>query len=66
MRATPTEIGRPTRSSTWRRNRTAISVGVPEISSSPRTSRKASSIESPSTSGVVSSNTLYTALLASE
>ena len=33
---------------------------------SPRTSRNASSIESPSTSGVVSSNTANTALLASE
>ena len=31
----------------------------------PRTSRNASSIESPSTSGVVSSNTSKTALLAS-
>ena len=34
-----------------------ISVGVPEMCSSPRTSRNASSIDSPSTSGVVSSNT---------
>jgi hypothetical protein len=32
----------------------------------PRTSRNASSIDSPSTSGVVSSNTRNTALLASE
>ena len=64
--ATPTVIGRPTRSSTSRRSRTAISVGVPEIRRSPRTSRNASSIDSPSTSGVVSSNTSNTALLASE
>jgi hypothetical protein len=66
VRATPTVIGRPTRSSTSRRNRTAISVGVPEIRPIPRTSRNASSIESPSTSGVVSSKTANTALLASE
>ena len=52
--ATPTVIGRPTRSRTSRRRRTAISVGVPEIRRSPRTSRKASSIDSPSTSGAVS------------
>jgi len=39
-----------------RRSRTAISVGVPASRSMPRTSRNASSIESPSTSGVVSSN----------
>ena len=32
----------------------------------PRTSRNASSIDSPSTSGVASSNTRNTALLASE
>ena len=55
--ATPTVIGRPTRSRTSRRSRTAISAGVPAIRSSPRTSRNASSIDSPSTSGVVSSNT---------
>ena len=54
MLATPTVIGRPTRSRTSRRSRAAISVGEPEIRSSPRTSRNASSIESPSTSGVVS------------
>ena len=52
--ATPTVIGRPTRSRTSRRSRAAISVAEPEIRSSPRTSRNASSIESPSTSGVVS------------
>ena len=52
--ATPTVIGRPTRSRTSRRRRTAISVGVPEIRRSPPTSRNASSIDSPSTSGVVS------------
>ena len=64
--ATPTVIGRPTCSRTSRRRRAAISGGEPEIRSMPRTSRKASSIESPSTTGVVSSNTRYTALLASE
>ena len=37
--------------------RTAISSGLPAMRSMPRTSRNASSIESPSTSGVVSSNT---------
>jgi hypothetical protein len=62
--ATPTVIGRPTRSRTFRFNCAAISTGVPASRLSPRTSRNASSIESPSTSGVVSSNTLYTALLA--
>ena len=65
VRAIPTVIGRPTRSSTSRRSLTAISVGEPEIRPSPRTSRKASSIDRPSTSGVVFSNTLKTALLAS-
>ena len=56
--ATPTVIGRPTRSSTFCFRRTAISAGVPgEPLACPRTSRNASSIESPSTSGVVSSNT---------
>ena len=64
--ATPTVIGRPTCSSTRRRNRTAICTGVPVIRSSPRTSRNASSIERPSTSGAVSLNTSNTALLASE
>ncbi len=63
--ATPTVTGRPTWSRTSRRSRTAISVGVPEISRSPPTSRKASSIDSPSTNGVVSSNTSNSALLAS-
>jgi len=43
----------------------AILAGVPASRRSPRTSRNASSIERPSTSGVVSSNTRYTALLAS-
>jgi hypothetical protein len=57
VRATPTVIGRPTRSRTSRRSRIAISMGVPEIRLSPRTSRNASSIDSPSTRGVVSSNT---------
>ena len=64
--ATPTVIGRPTRSLTSRRSRAAISTGVPASRSRPRTSRNASSIESPSTSGVVSSNTSYTAFEASE
>ena len=63
--ATPTVIGRPTRSRTSRRSFTAISAGVPEILSIPRTSRNASSIESPSTSGAVRSKTSNTALLAS-
>ena len=63
--ATPTVIGSPTSSSTSRRSRSAISTGVPNARSIPRTSRKASSIESPSTSGVVFSNTSNTALLAS-
>ena len=66
VRATPTVIGRPTRSRTSRRSATAISVGVPETLRRPPTSRNASSIDSPSTSGVVSSNTANTALLASE
>ena len=66
MRAIPTVIGSPTRSSTAARSRVAISTGEPAIRSMPRTSRNASSIESPSTSGEVSSNTRYTALLASE
>ena len=59
-------IGRPTRSRTvaraaGRRSRPAC----PTIRRSPPTSRNASSIEMPSTSGVVSSNTSNTALLAS-
>ena len=66
VRATPTVIGRPTRSSTSRRSRTAISTGDPESRRIPRTSRNASSIDSASTNGVVSSNTAKTALLASE
>ena len=47
-------------------NGTAISVGEPASRRNPRTSRNASSIDSPSTSGVVSSKTANTALLASE
>ena len=66
VRATPTVMGRPTCSRTSRRSRTAISVGVPDTRRRPPTSRKASSIDSPSTSGVVFSNTANTALLASE
>jgi hypothetical protein len=65
FRATPTEIGSPTRSRTSRRSRRAISTGVPPIRSRPRTSRKASSIESRSTSGAVSSKMSATARLAS-
>jgi hypothetical protein len=65
VRATPTVIGRPTRSRTSRRRRAAISAGEPEMRRMPRTSRKASSIESASTTGVASSNTLNIALLAS-
>ena len=64
--ATPTVMGRPTRSRTARRNRTAISTGVPETRFSPPTSMNASSIDSPSTSGEVSSKTSNTFLLASE
>ena len=64
VRATPTLIGRPTRSRTAPRRRTAISAGVPAVRHSPLTSRNASSIEMPSTNGVVSSNTSNTALLA--
>ena len=63
--ATPIVIGRPTRSSTVRRSRTAISTGSPAIRRMPLTSRNASSIDSPSTSGEVSSNTAKTARLAS-
>ncbi len=66
VRATPTVIGRPTRSRTWRRSRTAMSSGVPVIRARPPTLRKASSIEIPSTRGVVSSKIANTALLASE
>ena len=65
VRATPTEMGRPTRSRTSRRSFPAISLGRPETRNSPPTSRKASSIDSPSTSGVVSPNTSNTARLAS-
>ena len=65
VRATPTVIGRPTSSRTRRRRRAAMSRGVPAIRSIPRTSMKASSIDSPSTAGEMSSNTSYTALLAS-
>ena len=62
--ATPTVIGRPTRSRTSRRRRMAISTGVPETRHSPPTSRNASSMESPSTSGVVCRKTSNTSLLA--
>jgi hypothetical protein len=64
--ATPTVIGRPTRSRTSRRSRTAMSSGEPEIRSRPRTSRNASSIDTFSTTGAVSAKTSETALLASE
>ena len=63
--AIPTVMGRPTRSRISRRSRVAISRGGPAMCSRPRTSRNASSIESPSTSGVVRSNTSNTSLLAS-
>ena len=66
MRATPTVMGRPTRSMTSRRSPTAISSGVPEMRRNPPTSRNASSIDSPSTTGVVCRNTSKTALLAAE
>ena len=66
VRATPTVIGRPTRSRDRRRSRMAMSIGGPAIRWSPRTSRKASSIERPSTSGEVSAKISNTALLASE
>ena len=66
VRATPTVMGSPTRSSTWRRRRMAMSIGGPAMRSSPRTSRKASSIDSPSTNGDVSAKISNTALLASE
>ena len=66
VRAIPTVIGSPTSSSTLRRSLAAIASGGPASRSSPRTSRNASSMESPSTSGVVSSNNAKTALLASE
>ncbi len=42
-----------------------MSTGAPAIRHSPATSRKASSIDSPSTIGVVRSNTSNTARLAS-
>ena len=63
--AIPTVIGNPTRSRTSRRSRAATSVGEPESRRTPRTSRNASSIDIPSTTGLVSSKTSYTALLAS-
>jgi hypothetical protein len=62
----PDRIGRPTRSRTARRSRSAISTGSPAIRRMPRTSRNASSIDSPSTNGEMSSKTLYAALLAAE
>ena len=63
--ATPTVIGRPTRSRTSRRRRPAIAGAGPDRRRSPPTSRNASSTDSPSTSGVVRSNTSKTASLAS-
>ena len=56
------DLARARAAAAGRRSRRAC----PASRSSPRTSRNASSIESPSTSGVVSSNTSKTALLASE
>ena len=66
VRATPTVIGSPTRSRTSARRRPAISPGSPLTRRRPPTSRKASSMEIGSTSGVVSSKTANTALLAAE
>ena len=58
VRATPTVIGRPTRSRTVApQPRRDLGRRARDAARSPRTSRNASSIESPSTSGVVSSNT---------
>ena len=65
MRATPTVMAKPTRSRTARRSSVAMATGGPETRPRPPTSRKASSMDSPSTSGVVSSKTANTALLAS-
>jgi hypothetical protein len=57
-------MGRPTRSRTSARSRSAIWTGVPETRSRPPTSRKASSTDSASTIGVQSRNTSNTASLA--
>ena len=66
VRATPTVIGRPTRSQHLApQPHGDLDRRAREPRSSPRTSRNASSIERPSTSGVVSSKTANTALLAS-
>ena len=63
VRATPTVIGRPTCSRTSRRSRARdLGRACRRSARSPRTSRNASSIDSPSTSGVVSSNTAETRL----
>ena len=64
VRATPTVMARPISSRTRSRSRAAISTGVPDTASSPPTSRNASSIDMASTSGVVSSKTAKTSLLA--
>ena len=66
VRATPTVIGRPTRSRTSRRSRTAISAGVPGDPLHARARRGTPRRSTcPSTSGVVSSKTRNIALLAS-
>jgi hypothetical protein len=65
VRATPTVIARPTSASTARRKPAAISTGGPAMRRRPATSRNASSIDSPSTRGVVRSNTSKTAFDAS-
>ena len=64
VRATPTEIGRPTFSRTSVRSCCAIVDGAPRMRRSPPTSRNASSMEMPSTSGVVSRKTSKTSRLA--
>ena len=61
MRATPTEIGRPSSLRTRRRMVCAISAGVPNRWVQPATSAKASSMEMRSTSGVKSPSTLIAA-----
>ncbi|MFN8152025.1 MAG: hypothetical protein U0R24_12990 [Solirubrobacterales bacterium] len=63
-RATPTLIGSPSSSRTWRRSFAAIHSAVPEMRSRPPTSRKASSSERPSTVGAVLRKTAKSSLLA--
>src|SRR5215813_15326618 len=61
VRATPTEIGRPSSARTRRRIVVAISAGGPKRWVQPATSAKASSMEIRSTRGVKSPNTLMAA-----